>query len=680
MITHLRGSLSKNITDIVKGSGCPKIKTPIRNYSVLRYFSRQTNATYGAVSGVIGDGGHVYNGVSSGTSAVYSFNPETHDNPHFNLNLSYPDDAPNISNFHGQRNYLNIWNLSEVVGVAPTGTIQNIELANDIIERDGSNYYNYNLYKKSHTMDITPAGSSTPVSKTAELMEFVYLHSFIPRCRAGELYIEIEDFDLTGATTNDYLIYCYYWETTSDYTTIGTALENTNDYLSANANLLLTDQGNTCCKVFKLSDVKGTGTDNKLIIWLNRLKTKSEKFAVNVLIGLKPQELRRDEITYLVSPGYTTDQVIEYDECDDIIFKFKKATIKNKAFATSINNQPMAFPDFGYKNLYLNTFADDNHYIEIPIHGLDIDNNATAYTNPTTVFGPPNGGALVAVGDTWRFQENYIPLTSSYDNTLSPFIRYSDSVVSSFTVYNFFQTTQVLDPAQTYRLKLPMITNAGAYKISVNGGSYSVPPTFYYDIMAAHATDYVINIYVGDPLTFNPGSTYPRYRTFLDSLILLESFTVAQLTDGLITCNSGSDPEFGSAGTGVIPVIGSPYYGYDEIECKKNKYRFIEFLGSDVSPLTMPLYFYMSIERPSTPIKTISYAPVNVGGSYYPTGYNHPNTTSEQAQFRVIAEYVRPYWGGADNTLYKNYDCMLFKAPQIIAKTAQPSAENYYTA
>lgn len=678
MIRHLRGSLSSNITEINKGGGCPPIKSPIKNHSVLRYFSRQTNAIYAGVTGVIGDGGHVFNGVLSGTSVAYSFNPQSHENPHFNLNLSYPDVAPDMSSFHGQRNYLNLWNLSEIVGLAPAGTIQNIELADEVVARDGSNYYNYNLYKKNHTMTITPVGLA-PVSKTAELMEFVYLHAFIPKCRAGELYIEIEDFDLTGAVVNDYLIYVYYWETTTDERTIASAFENVNDYLSGNTNLLLTDQENTCVKVMKLSDLQGTGTDNKLIIWLNRLKTKQEKFGVNVLIGLKPQELRRDEITALGYPGYTANQVIEYDECADIVFKFKKATIKTKRFATSINNSPMAFPDFGYKNLYLNTFADNNHYIKIPIHSLDINNNAIAnYTNPTVVFGPPNGGALVFIGDTWRFQENYIPFYTSFDSDLSPFIRYSDSVISSFTVYNFFQTTEALDPTQTYRLKLPMITNAGAYKISVNGGSYSLPPTVYYDIMAAHATDYVINIYVGDPLTFNPGSTYPRYRTFLDSLILLESFSVAQLTDGLITCNSGSDPEIGSPSAGVVPVIGSPYYGYDEIDCKKNKYRFIEFLGSDVSPLSMPLYFYMSIERPSTPIKTISYAPVNVGGLYYPTGYNHPNTTSEQAQFRVIAEYVRPYWGGSDNTLYKNYDCMLFKAPQIIAKTATPSAENYF--
>lgn len=692
-ITHLYGSLSKNITDIVKGGGCPEIQPPNKRYSVLRYFSRMKNDTYASISGVVGDGGY-FNNSGDNPERSGNYQPNFFYTP---ININLNDNIPHVAGtfpsgtFVGNNNILNICNRRELISGTDddyinddnsTFSIQNIELANDVIEKDVDGYYNYNLYKKAHTMDITPAGTSTPVSKTAELMEFVYLHAYIAACRTGELYIEIEDFDLTGATTNDYLIYCYYWETTRDKSSIADAFRNVNNYLSSNANLLLTDQSNTCCKVFKLSDVKGTGTDNKLIIWLNKNKTRNEKFAVNCLIGLCPQELRRDE--QASCPNSTdTYPVISYDECDDIIFKFKKATIKNKKFATTINNQPMAFPDFGYKNLTSNAYSNDDDNITMIIHSLNASGaavgNYLAWGDTPVAHGIPNTG-IVAGADTWRNSVLYSGWTFSEQQ---PYMRYTGSVIDSFCIYKFFRTSASLDDSQTYILKLPNITNPMIYKIAINGASYG-GGSFFYDVIAAPSSDYVIRVYAGDDLYYNTGGNLPRWADLIDSLILLQTFALTDLTDGAVVCNSGEDYEAYDVMTGVDPVIGTPFYGDEETRTKKNKYKYVSFAGSTLSALVDPFCFYISIEKTGEPIKSISYGTSVQSSLYFPTGFTKPASADtpafmEVANFTVIQDYVRPVAeGGADSAVYKNYGCMLFKAPQIIAKTATPTAENYF--
>lgn len=674
-IQHLRGSLAQNILDITKGGGCPKIKPWNKRYSVLRYFSRMKDDTIPAVSGVIGDGGYFndssYPPAYDGTF-YYLKGGTLNKNLNLNDNLPYVAASGGVGypgTFVGSNNYLNICNRRELltgsaddyINDAGSNSIQNIELANDVIEKDGSGYYNYNLYKKAHTMDITPAGTSTPVSKTAELMEFVYLHAYIAACRTGELYIEIEDFDLTGATTNDYLIYCYYWETTRDKSSIADAFRNVNNYLSSNANLLLTDQSNTCCKVFKLSDVKGTGTDNKLIIWLNKNKTRNEKFAVNCLIGLKPQDLRRDERD--PERGGLANALCTYDECDDIVFKFKKATIKNKKFATVINNQPMAYPNFGYKGLINDTYSDDTHYIQVPISARNSAYNALPINDQTNIvdFGVPNGGAIVSSSFLWTNGPGVFG--GSVD--IYPGISFLDSCIRSFYLYAFHKTNKELDDSQSYILKLPPLTNFCKYKLNNSTPNIYITPS----------SDFVINIYAGSALQENAGGEYFRYKDLIDSLILLESFSISDLASS-VTVNSGET-------NSSIP--GSPYVFLNEMYVKKNKYKYLNFTGAELSSLSQPIYFYMSVERSSQPIKTISYAPVGDGDPppftfYYPSGYtNTGNLTAESAQIGIITEYVRArYDSGVNSTLVKNYDAMIYKAPQIIAKTATPTAENYF--
>lgn len=688
-ITHLYGSLGKNITDIIKGGGCPEILPPNKRYSVLRYFSRMKDDTYAGIGGPIGDGGYINDsGHTPGPAGEVFY----YDKINLNLNDTIPN---NTTNFEGNNNAFNICNRREILSASEddylndevTPSIQNIEVANDVIEKDVDGYYNYNFLKKNHTMDIIPAGSETPVSKTADLMEYVYLHAFIPSCRTGELYIEIEDFDLTGSTTNDYLIYCYYWETPKDKNNIQSALYNSSGFFSSNTDFLLSNTSNTVCKVFKSSDVQGTGTDNKLIIWLNKNKTRNEKFAVNVLIGFKPQDMRRDE--QVPCPNSTdTLPVIDYDECADIIFKFKKASIKIKKFATSVTNQPIT-PNFGFKDLHENVYADDTDYIEIEIHALNAAGEAVAINNQTDIvgFGVPDGGAYPILSPFyWQYNLFYTYAGGGFDDTTYLMQRSFNGAIDKFSLLRFLRTTEDLDPAQTYILKLPPLTNMSAWNIDVKGDSYNInipPPTdYYFDVFGTHATDYVIKIYCGDYPTQAP-SQYPMYQTFLDSLVLLHTFALTDIIEPLVEANSGDALSTGNAVDGIDAVIGTPYYGFEEIFTKKNKYKYITFSGSTISSITFK-NFYISLERTSQSIKTISYAAVGDGDPYPYTFYFPSGVTPydanpiERCACAVIAEYVRPrYDGGATSVFVKNYDAMIFKAPQIIPKADTPTAERY---
>ena len=151
-ITLLYGSLSKNITDIVKGGGCPKIKPPNKKYSVLRYFSRKKDDAIAGIGGVVGDGGlYQYNSgfVLNGIDLLFLSNYRYTGNMSLSGNIPYTvSDA-----FLGNRNSLNICNQREIID--PSYSVQsindsadhsicNIERENDVIEKDVDGYYNYN--------------------------------------------------------------------------------------------------------------------------------------------------------------------------------------------------------------------------------------------------------------------------------------------------------------------------------------------------------------------------------------------------------------------------------------------------------------------------------------------------------------------------------------------------------
>lgn len=685
MKTLLSGSLSQVITDIVKGGGCPEIKAPNKRYSVLRYFSRMKDDDY-AITGPVGDGGYINDSGYSPSGIVFFYNK---------VGLNLNDNIPHGSSvFPGSNNALNICNRREILSATEDNylndelspSIHNIEGENDVIEKDIDGYYNYNLLKKNHTMTITPAGGS-PVSKTADLMEYVYLHAFIPPCRSGEIYLEIEDFDIVGSVTNDYLIYCFMWETQREKSNIRSVLENTEGFFSDNDDFLLTNNNNTVCKVFKASQVKGTGDNKKLVIWLNRNKTRSESFAVNVLIGFKPQDMRRDE--QQPCPNSTdTLPVIRYDDCDDTIFKFKKATIKTKRYSTTINNQPIT-PNFGYKGLLENVYADDTDYIVITTHALNSSGEAVPINTQTGIveFGPPEGGSSpISAPFYWQDNVLYYYAGGGFGDTDYLMQRSFNGAIDRFSLLRFLRTTETLDPSQSYILKLPPLTNMSAWNIDIKGGSYNInipPPTdFYFDIFGTHATDYVIKIYCGEYPEQAPGQ-YPRFRTFLNSLVLLHTFNLTDIIETLVEANSGDPLSIGTAIDGVDPVIGTPYYGFEEIFTKKNKYKYITFSGASVEGITFK-NFYISLERSSQSIKTISYAPVGDGDPfpftfYFPSGVTpYLENPIERCACAAISEYTRTRYDGGLNSVYcKNYDAMIFKAPQIINKNETPEPENY---
>jgi hypothetical protein len=743
-ITHLYGSLSKNITDIVKGGGCPEIKPPYKRYSVLRYFSKLVHDSIAGATGAVGDGG-IFNHTGQGVFASSdTFNGKASNGSWeqfvyetYNLNLNAPVvSGGGIANeyrglqsnseiFHGELNALNICNQKEIVPITSMeNSIHNIELANDIIEKDVDGYYNYNLLKKDHTMDIIPAGASVPVSKTADLMEFVYLHSFIPKCRSGELYLELIDFNLTGTVTNDYLIHIYYWEDTSDSADIATALRNRNALLADSDDFLSTDNENILVKVLKSSDLQGTGTDNKLIVWLNKLKTTQEKFGVNVLIGFSPQEVRRDEAVTLYDASRV---VVTTDQCADIILKFKNANIRTKKMSTSINSLPICYPSFGFKDLDGGTLGGvvvSTYDIKIQLlNSSNIPvNNYGAPGATGTYHGIKNGGADASNS----FLTEAISYSSApgYGNWLGfPSMFFLDGKLAQFSIVKFFCIPAALNPADTYIMRLPNTTDIFGQKINVRGTSYNydtVKDCFPYDPVTrtsymhsydSFPTDYSIKIYAGDDVYTSGG--YPLYKDFVDGLTLIKTLTPTEMGQSFVEINSGEDYYLANP---LSPTpdqnIATPYFIHEKIYIKKNKYKYFTFLGSDL-PAIYPCYFYILLCKDGVDIKNINYGVTvdtsEAGGDpayywYYPSGYGSTYahnvtdscgdivsttytgtvpTTTETAGFDMSPEYGRAFDDNAVSPtisrLYRNFGAMVYKAPQIIAKTAQPTAENYYS-
>jgi hypothetical protein len=260
-----------------------------------------------------------------------------------------------------------------------------------------------------------------------------------------------------------------------------------------------------------------------------------------------------------------------------------------------------------------------------------------------------------------------------------------EGCISQFSLLRFLKLdVDQIDPTQNYILKLPPITNMSGWNVDVGGGSYVVgPDTVYYDIFGTHATDYVIKIYCGEYPTKGAGYVYPNYKTFLDSLVLLHTFALEDIIEPLVEINSGMQLSTGNPTDGIDPVVGTPDYGFEKIFVKKNKYKYVEFSGADVASVVFK-NFYISLERTSQSIKTISYAPVGNGDPspytfYYPAGYTeNESLPMEYCTCAVIAEYVRSkFVSGLYSTYYKNYDAMIFQAPQIINKNETPEPENY---
>lgn len=734
-ITLLYGSMSKNITDIVKGGGCPKIKPPNKNMSVIRYFSKVVLSTHTGEEGVCGDGGH-YNqsGVSPyGSNATFQsetsaaiFSQFFYEAIGFNFQNPYATlkngQGTALETFHETSKALNISNQKEVAIYANgAGTVQNIELANDVIEKDGSGYYNYDLYKANQTRSIINASTQLETSQTGELMEFVYLHTFLPKCREGDIYLELHDFDLTGTTTNDYLIYFYYWESTRDNPNIGTALLNTELFASSSGGLLLTPN-NVLVKCVKASELKGTGTNKKLIIWLNRLKTKGEKFGVNVAIGFSPQEVRKDEFVYLYSG---TNTHVTNDPISDIVFKFKNAIIKTKKTGETINCTPICYPSYAFKNLEGSTFnAVTVSAYKIKIQLLNSSNqpvNNIGATGATgTHHGPKNGGADAS--QSWITEAAADGRLAGLDQKLGmPSMHFADGILSQFTMTRFYICNTALVSGQTYTMRMPNFTDLFGQKISQGQTSFSysttkscfpydpVTRTGYMDVYDSFPTDYTIKVYAGDEPLLSGGQA--MWQTMLDSLVLLKTFTAAELGASFVEINSGSAYELASAvADSTSLIVGSPYYHTEKAYIKKNKYRYFTFDGG-VLPL-YPCHFYIVLCKDGIDIKNISYGVTvdtsEAGGDpayyyYYPTGFGSPMTTyvrdscgdavsssssgthctySELAGIDMSPEYSRVHddgvLGGGFGRVYKNYGASIFKAPQIIDKSAQPTAENYY--
>lgn len=646
MITHLKGSLSQNITDITKGGGCPKIKSVFKNYNVLRYFSRVKDDTSAFVGGVVGDGGNIQiDGYERQfiNTAARTFTPSNYTHgARFEANLSlhskflsFPlsNDTPpahgagNPYNTQGNGNYLNICNMREIV--TPSGgttskfetaesypnkyykefflndeadnTICNIESSNRLIEKDIDGFYNYKLYAKNHTMDIIKAGTETPISETADLMEFVSLRFTTKKCQHGQLYIELIDFDLVGAIFPDYMVHFYCWETETENRNLSDEFQH-----DVHPEMLATNNGNEPIKSVRLSDIKGKGNGKKMIIWINRLKAKGETFTINVLIGLKPQDLRRDgkdtlDYTDLSNPIVWTQT--KYETLDNLTLKFKNIRVKYKKTRDAARNYPMPHPCYGDKLLQTAGGGGGNHYR----YTMESNGKISIYTeagdNHNNVYGIGGG---------------------QYDNAYYP----GWSIVNFYT-FGSYQFGRYVDPTKTYILKMPSFATPFAY--SQNSSAVQIPL----------AATFKIGLYIGNAIEGNNNATYTA--NFLSQLTLIQYFSVTDLHQ----------------------YSWVDYYS----EWHKNPPRSVEIAGSLLANF-YPCYFFLSLEVDGKPIKT--------------TVINPATTTKyDVANVELFREYYFSRQGNAGNNYSFdpkiNFDCMLFQEPQIInISNNNPELENYW--
>lgn len=632
-ITHLYGSLSKNITDIIKGGGCPDIKDPMKRYNVLKYFSRQRCDFLPAIGGVVGDGGmadtfaHYGEPVEVSPTTVkykYTLRNINLNTPDLELDTNYVPPPYEPFNFQGGGRFLNISNFREVTSntiqyLYPTvisepfnstysdtikiedddnAIVCHIVNDNEVRAKTGD-YYEYNLLKTNHTMDITPAGTETPVSKTADLMEFVFLHVDIPPCKEGDLYIELEDTDITGSTTNDWLVYFYYWESNRNENNISNHLDNGSGLMSDNADLRYLDNDNEPVGVARISRLAGQ-VDNKFVLWLNRFKAKGERFSVNILIGLNPEELRND-YTHIVNEtfGAVSNVDVPYQNTKnetptDLVLKFSKASVKIKK-RVSFDSLVRPFPCWGYTLLDAthDTLAYESYAVTMRMYSVDSNYNTVAYGSPSFVgFSLPDYGT-------------------------------STSYTRATSYYRIHRSNVFFYSGKNYILRLP------------NFVSY-VRAQFNW-----RSDNLIVKIYAGPEIDTAAGSAVARMRTFYQALTLIDTIPFADLA-------------------GFVNYSAYP-------NKTVYKYKYVTFDGSLLESFsqTSETHFYISLEESAYQISDATVSLETAMNDY----------TVGIGQILVDDNVQQYYLSG----LPRNLGVSLFPEETFILKTEEAEQINYFS-
>lgn len=697
--THLRGSLAKNISDITKGGGCPEPKSPMINFNVLRYFSkviRGQDLFYNSGDGdfpnvynsVAGDGGAAGCSNITGTRLAHIDSPYGSPIINMNLNAGIPyNDTEDQNDFYGNRSYLNICNQFEIVAATHSeGSTCNIEIQDTTTEKDEEGFYIYKLFKPNDTRNIVLAGETEPTSKTAHLMEFVFLHGEIPKCKKGNVYLEIEDFEIEGDVSKDNFIYFYYWEGDKKLN-LKDSLYHERDTVIDKTNFLSTDNENIPIKICKLSDLQGNGLDKKLIVWLHKNKARGEKYYFNLLIGLKPEQLRSDYLQRGAEEVRTGTPDIPTSE---IIFKFKNAKVKvSKQKNLTINSMPIPYPNYGYIGLYDSeaNFRAEYKQINLDIVALQSNGKSVDVFPDSNVvgFGLPDGGT--DTGFEWILW-NGATSDLIYNEALGS--AYIDGVASRVKALIFHKCAETLSESKQYKLKLPPFSDLCSMRMD-----YSYTTCEGHDNPTLDREDtsnggvYKLRIYAANNLTSSSGQRYPNLKTWVDSFILIDELEYSEFSQNIVDYNSG-EPKYYYEGPfegacHPVQYLTDVLYGdADEISARRNRAISIDVDGALIAGFDGDLCFVATLEKDGEDIRSATYSKaVGETGDAYPVGLSHWQRFSGY-DVGVILHYdeysiiePNPELGLAGINWWRNYDSMLYMPPQIIDKTDIAEPENY---
>lgn len=696
--THLRGSLAQNISDITKGGGCPEPKSPMINFNVLRYFSkviRGQDLFYNSGDGdfpnaydsVAGDGGFAglikLVGVANSTPITPDFYDKRQININLNAGIPY-NDMEDTYSFYGNQSYLNICNQFEIVPPNhSSGSTCNIEIEDTKTEKDDEGFYNYKLFKPNDTRDIILAGDTEPTNRTAHLMEFVFLHAEIPKCKRGHIYLEIEDFEIVGDVSKDNFVYFYYWEGDNKFT-VKDSLYHERSTVIDKTNFISTDNGNIPIKICKLSDLQGNGINKKLIIFLHKDKSKGERYYFNLLIGLKPEQLRSD---YL-QRGETNVRTGTPDiPTSEIVFKFKNAKLKiSKERDLIINSKPVPYPYYGYIGLYDSeaNYRLEYKLINLRIVALKSDGKSVAvYPDSNVVgFGLPNGGIVNGLPYSFVYGDN------SYNGALGS--SYVDSVTTECKALVFHRCIETLSADKQYKLKLPPFSDMCTMRMDY---SYTIceeaedPSLHRRD--TTNGTNFKLRIYAGNNLTQSSGQLYANLKTWVNSFVLLAELEWDEFTQEIVDYNS-AEPKYYYVDVEELChpteyITDVLYEDAHEISARRNRAISIDVAGSLIAGFQGDLCFVAILEKEGEDIRTASYAKaVGETGDAYPAGFSHWQRVSgfDNGVILPYCEYSIAEQAGSSGGFpltnwFRNYDSMLYMPPQIIDKTDIAEPENY---
>lgn len=631
----------------------------------------------------------------------------------------YKNTPPNTNPF-GENQFLNLNNSREIYNEsdfdpgffedACKDSILNLPIDNELRPVDGNGDFVFNLYKKAQTINIdNPVSGSS--NQKVDSMEWLFFSSPVKKCQKGYIWLEISDPRLTGWTT-DNTIYAYYWEgTQSDSATIESHLTSGIQPIT-DPNFRMLNNNNRCVQAFRMSDITG-GTDKKLIIGCNKFTTVGEELYVNLLIGLKPNDIFRG---YQYKNKATEFFDMSVGDVGSPVFKYTKAEFKFGGLSSAIwNNKPSFYSGQGYVDAQdgVNapyTIAANFQYLDNNGEGVINRSPQTGWTTANTKMGIPNGGIRQTLFDLDLANGTPPGLTSSFLNSQALFgvgLQFSGTQDTHYQIAQIYKTPATLLDDQETNFIFRMPRCWGGYGgTSSSNTEYGVVGNKWYRSGFA-SSSFTVKLYVGADVS-QLGSLI-QWKDLRDSFIQIASWDANTFSTNF---NSLSNYMAGASPTPADPFgddNDDPYEGLTDGFPRNHPnasanlldaYRYVNInlkaiFDGGFSEASFCLY--LCLESGSHGLKpgTLSHntskfdqdPTANVYEIFTPSGYTpnqfYPETQEPTQHGSSGVMYFKNEYGVPPAALDQggqvgNCGSFIFKPPQIIDKNLKPSPENYY--